>query len=286
MQKTILLLLTISTALLAELSETIHSSFSTYYESKSFSNSVQKEDATVYGIGADIHLNNSTYKITYEKASTNTKQPPLTKDLHIDKLFLKYGYKLNKDFMININYINIMNDNIALTDEGKSYGVGLTYHANKKLTTNFTQFYSNYEDFSVHQSDLRVDFKTKINDIKMKITSITKYINIDEKNKTTWTKNAKDHYLTTGLKIHSHYKSYHLGAGVFFGKRVFAIMNDGFKIQHHAMEFDRTYAIGIGKSINNFVFRTQYIYQRATELPMLNENVKVKVLRLIANYKF
>lgn len=29
-------------------------------------------------------------------------------------------------------------------------------------------------------------------------------------------------------------------------------MNDGFKVQHHAMEFDRTYNFGIGKSFKDY----------------------------------
>ncbi len=63
-------------------------------------------------------------------------------------------------------------------------------------------------------------------------------------------------------------------------------MDDGFKIQHHAMEFDRTYAIGVGKNISHFVLRFQYIYQRATELPLNNKNVEIDIMRLVANYKF
>lgn len=101
-----------------------------------------------------------------------------------------------------------------------------------------------------------------------------------------FTKNADSKYFTTAIQAHAHYKTYHLGATAYFGKRAFAIMQDGFKIQHHAMEFDRTYAIGAGKTIGNFVVRAQYIYQRATELPMQNENVKVSTFRLITNYKF
>jgi len=39
--------------------------------------------------------------------------------------------------------------------------------------------------------------------------------------------------------MHAYYHDYHMGVGAFFGKRVFAVMNDGFKVQHHAMEFKR-----------------------------------------------
>jgi len=52
------------------------------------------------------------------------------------------------------------------------------------------------------------------------------------------------------------------------------------------MEFDRTYAVGVGKSIGGFVVRMQYIYQRAKEMPVNNDNVRVQVFRFIANYKF
>ena len=52
------------------------------------------------------------------------------------------------------------------------------------------------------------------------------------------------------------------------------------------MEFDRTYAVSVGKTISKFVLRFQYIYQRAKELPIKNENVEVQNLRFIANYKF
>jgi len=253
---------------------------------KTFEHSVQKTDGRVYGIGADIHFEASEYRFAYERAYTNTKKPSLDRDLKIDKLFLQYAYTFNDTFAANINYINILNDNIAITDGGKTYGAGLTYHFNKKLSANFTQYYTDYDDFNVYQSDLRMTYKTQINNIKIKLSSVTKYISIDEEQRNVFTKNAEEDYLTSAIEVHAHYASWHFGAVGYLGKRAFAIMNDGFKIQHHAMEFDRTYAVGIGKSIGDFVIRLQYIYQEATELPMLNEDVKVKNTRVIVNYKF
>ncbi len=266
--------------------QTIHSSIVTYAESKDFKNSVQKEDGVVYGIGADIHYDNSAYKFTYEYGDTNTKQPPLKEDLRTDKLFLKYSYDFQNNFELNVNYINILNDNIAITDGGQAYGVGVMYHIKKSINTNFTQYYTEYDDFDVYQSDLTINYKMKIDDIKVKLTSITKYIKLDEKNVNSFTKNAEDDYLTSGIKLHLHYDGYHFGSAVYLGKRVFAIMDDGFKIQHHAMEFDRTYAVGVGKNISDFVLRLQYIYQEATELPAENENVEVSNVRVLLNYKF
>jgi hypothetical protein len=284
MQK--LLLLLVATSLFAQMSETLHSSFLTYYENKDYSNSKQKNEGVAYGVGVDIHHKNSAYKITYEQAKADTKKPPLKEDLKNKKLFLKYGYKLNDKLALNLNYIKVMSDNIAITGGGKAYGTGISYMPNKKLTLNYTQFYTDYRDFNTYQSDIRVDFKSKINDFKIKISSITKYISLKDDKPNSFTKNAQKEYITTGLKLHAHYASYHFGGGFFMGKRVFAIMNEGFKIQHHAMEFDRTYALGVGKTISNLVIRLQYIYQRATELPPKNSDVEVKIFRLIANYKF
>jgi hypothetical protein len=284
--KKIILLLLISTSVFAELTEVIHSSATTYFEHRTFSHSVQKEDGNVYGVGADIHYNASEYKFVYEYGDTNTRQPPLKEDLKTQKLFLRYMYSFNDVVTMNMNYIKILDDNIAITDNGTVYGAGVTYRPAKKIALNLTQYYTDYEDFNVYQSDLKLEYKTKIDEVKLKISSITKYINIDEEHANVFTKNAQDDYLTTGLMLHMNYHTYHAGAGVYFGKRVFAIMNDGFKIQHHAMEFDRTYAVGMGKKISDVMLRLQYIYQRATELPMQNEGVEVSNIRLIANYRF
>jgi len=281
----LILLLLLSASLWAT-SETVHSSIVSYIESKNFDHSLQKEDGKVYGIGADIHLDHSEYRFAYEYGDTHTKQPPLKEDLKTNKLFLKYSYDLKNNFKLNINYINILNDNIAITDGGQSYGAGLSYRIKKNINSNFTQYYTDYDDFNVYQSDFRLDYKMKINSVKIKLTSITKYINLDEKNLNGFTKNAEDDYLTTGLKLHLHYDGYHFGAATYFGKRVFAVMDDGFKIQHHAMEFDRTYAVGIGKNISDFVLRLQYIYSRAEELPLQNENVEISNIRMLLNYRF
>lgn len=281
-------LLTLTTYLLA--TETIHSSISTYAESKNYTGSKQKEDGSVYGIGADLHYGNAEYKLTYEKGGANTIQPPMTKDLENQKIFFRYSYKFDRRFEINLNYASVLKDNIAPTDGGVIGGGGFTYNANKKLTFNLTGYFTDYDDFDVIQTDLRIDYKTRFDKVKVKFTSITKHINVTLDDESTvspnYAQNADENYITTAIKAHAHYNSYHLGGAVYFGKRVFAVMNDGFKVQHHAMEFDRTYAIGAGKTFGPLVLRVQYIYQRATELPMSNEGVEVSIGRLIANYKF
>lgn len=279
-----LLTLLLATGLFAQ--ENIHSSLETYVQTMQFTNSVQKEDAVIYGVLADVHYEQSEYKVAYERGQTNTKQPPLTEDLVTDKLFLKYNYAFENGFETNLNYINILNDNIAITNGGKAFGLGVSYNFNKQFKANVTQFLTHYDDFEVAQSDLTLTYKMQLNAVHLKLSSLTKYISIDEKNANSFTKNADENYLTSGVKIHAHYESYHMGAGAYFGKRIFAIMDDGFKIQHHAMEFDRTYALGVGKNIGDYVVRLQYLYQRAAEIPMLHENVEISNLRIILNYKF
>jgi len=264
----------------------VHSSAQLYVENKTFTNSKQKTDGKIIGIGADIHIDASEYRFAYEKGHTDTIQPLLDEDLRADKLFLRYAYRFDDTFTANANYINVLNDNIAITDGGVAFGAGLTYRFDKQFSANFTQYYTDYVDFNVYQSDFRIDYKTKIEKFRIKLSSVTKYISIDEENANPFTKNAQNNYLTTAIELHSHYDTYHFGAVAYFGNRVFAIMNDGFKIQHHPMEFHKTFAVGVGKTFGNTIVRLQYIYQDATELPMNNEDVRIENVRLIVNYKF
>ncbi|MBN2815179.1 MAG: hypothetical protein JXQ67_00740 [Campylobacterales bacterium] len=266
--------------------QTVHSSASLYYELRDFSNSVQKDDGAFVGVGGDIHYKEHELRFTYEKGNVNTKQPPLQENLNNDILFLRYGYNINEKLAFNTNFINVMYDNMVPTDEAVAYGLGVTYSPSKALSANFTQYYTNYQIFESYQSDLALHYKSSYEKLKYKISLIAKHIDLRDKDSNIFSKNAQNNYTTAGFKFHSHYESYHFGFGAYFGKRVFAIMNDGFKIQHHAMEIDKTYALGIGKTFGDLVIRYQYIYQRAVELPMQNKNVDIVNNRFIVNYKF
>ncbi len=57
----------------------------------------------------------------------------------------------------------------------------------KKVSLNLTQFYIDYKDFDIYQSD----FKIKLNGLKLKMSSITKYISLKDDNPNSFTKNAK-----------------------------------------------------------------------------------------------
>ena len=67
---------------------------------------------------------------------------------------------------------------------------------------------------------------------------------------------------------------------------VFAVMHDGFKVQHHAMEFNETYMVGFGKHFGDVDLNLKYVYQNASEIPINNDNVKVQNVGLVLRYHF
>ncbi len=283
--KIFLLCFIITIPVFAELLEPIHSSISTYLESKDYTHSKQKTDANIYGVGADLHFSNMAFKVAYEYGHSNTIQPPLSEDLEVQKLFTKLSYGFQNNFSFDLHYLNIISDNIAPTEKTQTYGVGVTYTFSK-ISMALHYYYSDYQIFSSQQNDLSITSNYTIEDINLKATLLGTFISLKDKDQSTFSSNAQENYFTSAIKLHAHYKTFHVGVGAYIGKRAFAVMNEGFKIQHHAMEFDRTYALGFGKTFKPFVLRAQYIYQRAEELPNKNENVSINILRLIANYKF
>lgn len=256
------------------------------YESINFYNSKQKNSAYINGFGADIKSDKHFFKASYEHAKTDTKQPPMKLDVILDKLFTKYQYKISNNLKVNLNYINILSDNYAKTAHGQSYGAGFTYMY-KNAGFNFTQFYTNYNVFDAYQSDFTLSYKFKIQNVKVKLLSITKAIQLKNYKDSSYSNKAAQNYVTSGIKVKLKYKTYKFGAGVYFGKRVFAIMNDGFKIQHRAMEFHKTYGFSISKIFfKKLDLNAQYVYQEADELPANKKDVGVKNLKLIVTYKF
>jgi hypothetical protein len=163
--------------------ESIHSSLSSYYEIKNYTHSKQKEDGDTVGVGADLHYKDSMYKLAYEYARANTYQPPLEEDLKNQKLFLQYGYNFNNKFTGYLNYINILDDNIAITSNGKVYGAKISYAFDKSISALFAQYYTDYRDFNVAQSDFKIEYKASLKSLHYKLTAIGKYIAIDEEQK-------------------------------------------------------------------------------------------------------
>ncbi|MEA3314672.1 MAG: hypothetical protein U9Q30_02285 [Campylobacterota bacterium] len=254
---------------------------------KDYSNSKTKIDGKTNNLGINYKYTNSYINLNYTKDEVNRKHP-ISKNnieaLDVDKYNLNYKYKVNNKISLKLNYIKII-DNLAPTDQGKIYGAGLKYNFIKGLETSLDIYKSDYKTFDVNQYDLSIYKGFKIKDIKSKITLIAKSIKIDGDKYGNFTFKDKE-YFTTGIKLNSLYNGYLAGVGVFFGKRAFAVLKDGQKVQHHAMEQDKTYMGSFGKKFKNFDLIASYSYQNGKELPENQDNVDTKVTSLMLKYKF
>ena len=246
------------------------------YETLDFTNSKKKRYGNRYGVEFGHKDKKNSIQAYLEKTKTKTAKI-VPKDLDVNKFALKYQYSLNSKDKLILSYATISDNLMKETNGGDIFGLG---YSNGEIS--FIQYLSDYPHFNVHQSDLKYTIKGKI-----KTTLIGKYIHLEDKNSNKFSKNAKTNYFTAGIKLHTHYNKFHFGAGAYFGKRIFAVMRDGFRVQHHAMEFKETYMTGVGYNINkNISTRLRYIYQKAKEAPINNDNVKVQNVSLDFVYKF
>jgi hypothetical protein len=251
------------------------------YETLDFDNSKKKDKGKRVGIALDYKQENSLYQLLYEKTDTDTFQPPLTKDLKVDKYYFKYTRKLDAVQAFSLSYATIDDNLMKETDGGHIYGLGYCYD-----DFGLTQYLSDYKHFNVYQTEAKYTFKKQFGEVKTSATILGKYIHLQDKGSNDFSKNAKENYFTPGVKLHTDYKGYHFGMGAFFGKRIFAVMNNGFKVQHHAMEFKETYMCGIGKHFERGDVHLKYVYQKASEIPIHNDNVKVQNIILQIGYHF
>ena len=247
------------------------------YEVFNFTHSKKKDDGQRYGVEIDHETTEHHFQFYYEKTNTNTTTM-LPEDLKVNKYFMKYQYKFTETEHLLFSYMYINDNLMKETNGGNIYGLGY-----QKAGWGLTQYLSDYPHFDVYQTDLKYSIKYQ----GVKWTAIGKYIHLDNKDSNNFSKNAKNNYFTTGLKAHTHYKGYHFGAGVFIGKRIFAVMQEGFRVQHHAMEFKETYMCGVGHSLgDDLTVHLRYIHQKAKEVPINNDNVKVDTLSFDLVYKF
>jgi hypothetical protein len=254
---------------------------------KDYSNSKTKIDGTTYTVGTTHSYENSTIQLNYSQDSVNRENPITHKPidtLHVQKYNLNYKYNINEHFSLKTSYIKII-DNLAPTDQGKIYGLGGIYKINKGLGVSLDYYKSDYEQFDVNQYDLSVFKGFKIGETKLKATVIAKAIEIDGDKYANYTFKDKD-YFTTGVKLGINYQGYVAGVGAFFGKRMLTVMDSGNKVQHHAMEQDKTYMISFGKKFKNFDIIAKYSYQNGKELPENQDDVDTKVTSLMLKYKF
>ena len=245
-----------------------------------FENSKKKVDGKRYGIELDHQDNKHHYRLYYEKTDTKTTDV-LPSDLEVHKYSLKYDYSLNEKNNLILSYINIDDNLMKETDGGHIYGVGYKY---KALT--LTQYFSDYKNFDVYQSDIKFGMKKKFNNIFFMAGIIGKYIHLKDKESNKFTQKADTDYFSRGLKLHAHYDDYHLSAGTYVGKRLFAVMNDGLKVQHHSMEFKESYMLDMGKKFDDVLLHLRYAKHKAKEVPIENDNVKVENISFEVEYRF
>ena len=251
------------------------------FENFTFENSKKKDAGKRYLAGVDYHYEETLFQALYSRTDTDTFQPPLNDDLHVNKLYLKATHRLDEKQAFNLNYITLNDNLMDEVDGGNIYGIGYRY---KNLHLN--QYLSDYRHFNAYQTDVKYTYKKAFGTLKTTWIGMGKYIHLDDRESNPFSKNAQEDYFTAGVKIHADYEKYHIGVGGFFGKRAFAVMFDGFRVQHHAMEFNRTYMIGLGRKFGAIDLKFKYIHQKATELPINNHNVKVQNFILQLNYRF
>jgi len=247
------------------------------YETLNFTNSKKKEDGKRYGVEIDHEEKHHHLQFYYEKTKTNTTNI-VPEDLDVKKYTLKYQYKFSPKERVSLSYSQIDDNIMQETNGGHIYGIGYS-----KNGLGITQYLSDYPHFDVYQSDLKYSFKKD----GIKTTLLGKYIHLKDKNSNNFSRKAKTDYFTGGIKFHTHYNGFHLGAGAFLGTRMFAVMKEGFNVQHHAMEFKESYMIGVGHELGeNMETHLRYGYHKAKEVPMDNDNVKVNNLSLDFVYRF
>lgn len=282
MKKSILSFLFVSGLLYAN-----NSSISYEYGFKDYKNSMTKKDGNVKTVGISHKVSNHKIDLSYQGDNVireHSISKANLKSLDVEKYSIKYNYKINDSFALKTSYIKII-DNLAPTDQGKVYGLGGTYQFSKGLSSSLNVYMSDYNDFDVKQYDFAISKSFKIKDIKLKATALAKKIDIDGKTYGNYLFKDKD-YFTTGIKFAANYQSYVAGVGAFFGKRIFTVLDDGTKVQHHAMQQDKTYMLSFGKKFKNFDIIAKYSFQNGKELPENRDDVDTKVMAVALTYKF
>lgn len=272
------------------LSSTIYASttLNYAYAIKDFNNSMTKKSgAKIHNFSILHNFKNHSFNLGYQsdrvKREHSIKKITLP-SLDIEKYNLKYLYKLNENIKLKTSYLKII-DNLAPTDQGKIYGLGGSYNFTKALSLKADIYNSDYEKFDVRQYDLAIQKAFKIDNTKLKIIGFVKKIDIHGDKYASYTFKKKD-YLTKGIKLVANHQGYIGSVATFFGKRAFTVLDDGTKVQHHAMEQDKTYILSVGKKFKEFDIFLKYSFQNGKELPENKEDVDTKVMSIAFSYRF
>lgn len=250
------------------------------YEYLDFENSKQKYDANRYGVEIDHQSDVHHAQLYVEHTDTHT-QEHIPKDLLVDKIALKYQNSIDYKNTVILSYMHVKDNIIHAVDGANVYGIGYKY----KFIT-LTQYLSDYKDFDVYQTDLKLGMKKSFSGIDFMGAVVGKYIYLDDRLSNDYTKKTNKEYSTLGIKLHADYKGYHAGVGTYIGERIFAVMNDGLRVQHHSMEFKKSYMFSLAKEFDDLLINLRYIKQEAKEVPIDNDNVKASNVSVTFEYRF
>jgi len=288
MKKSLLLFLSTASLLCAS------SDISMTSGKKEYQNSMTKVDGATFNLNLSHKYENGKISLGYLKDDVTRRHSISNvdlEDLDVKKYNGLYQHSITKAVNIKVSYIGIV-DNLAPTNDGKIYGIGAGYKFGKGFGAKLDYYRSDYEPFNVNQYDAELYKGFKSESLKARVAIGTKMIRIDGD---TYNPNDsvpkqydfyKKSYNPVFVKLGLNYQGYVAGVGAFFGKRMFTVMDDGAKVQHHAMEQDKTYMASLGKKFKNFDIVAKYSYQNGNELPEKRDNVDTKVVSLNLKYKF
>lgn len=264
-----------------------NSEISTYYTYKDYDNSKTKTEGKTLDYRFLHNFQNSELTINYEDSLTK-RENELTKikmtSLEIEKLSMKYLYHISNDLSIKTSFINI-EDNLAPTDNGKVYGFGFNKNIDSSNQIKLDTYLSDYEDFNVNQYDFTFIKKFRFENINFQAQTGIKYIDINGEKYQNYIL-EDNYYMSYFLNLNANYNGFILGLGVINGDRLFSVQEDGLKVEHHALEQNKTYLVSLGKKFQNIDVITKYIYSNSKELPENRDDVSSKFFIFGLNYKF
>lgn len=264
-----------------------NSEISTYYTYKDYDNSKTKTEGKTLDYRFLHNFQNSELTINYEDSLTK-RENELTKikmtSLEIEKLSMKYLYHISNDISIKTSFINI-EDNLAPTDNGKVYGFGFNKNIDNSNQIKLDTYLSDYEDFNVNQYDFTFIKKFRFENINFQAQTGIKYIDINGEKYQNYIL-EDNYYMSYFLNLNANYNGFILGLGVINGDRLFSVQEDGLKVEHHALEQNKTYLVSLGKKFQNIDVITKYIYSNSKELPENRDDVSSEFFTLGLNYKF
>jgi hypothetical protein len=281
MKKLLLLILFITNSLMASVK------LETAITYKDYENSSNKKYGKMYDIR--IHKkhekNNFTFSFEHNHIQReNAKKKIDLPSLKTEKYGLLYTRHITNTQQFKFSFLNIQ-DNLSVTDDGRVYSIGYKIKFPKAVTTKADVYFSDFDTFNVSQYDLTLIKGFMIQDLKLKTFIGAKSIHIHGDTYGNYSFDKK-HYLTGNIGLHSIYKNYFLNANAFMGSRVFTALHNGLKMQHHAMKQNKTYAIKMGKRLNDFELSLQYTHMKSEELPSQTKEVRSKFYTLNVQYKF